>query len=47
LRGLHAEAGEKMKQQKEAISHREGRMIVLSVAGSGKTMVLTERVVHL
>jgi hypothetical protein len=34
-------------QQDEAISHREGPMIVLSVAGSGKTMVLTERVIHL
>jgi DNA helicase-2/ATP-dependent DNA helicase PcrA len=34
-------------QQTEAISHREGPMIVLSVAGSGKTMVLTERVIHL
>jgi DNA helicase II / ATP-dependent DNA helicase PcrA len=34
-------------QQEEAISHREGPMIVLSVAGSGKTMVLTERVIHL
>jgi len=34
-------------QQQEAISHREGPMIVLSVAGSGKTMVLTERVIRL
>jgi DNA helicase-2/ATP-dependent DNA helicase PcrA len=34
-------------QQTEAISHQEGPMIVLSVAGSGKTMVLTERVIHL
>jgi DNA helicase-2/ATP-dependent DNA helicase PcrA len=34
-------------QQAEAISHREGPMVVLSVAGSGKTMVLTERVIHL
>ena len=34
-------------QQAEAISHQEGPMIVLSVAGSGKTMVLTERVIHL
>ena len=34
-------------QQAEAISHREGPMIVLSVARSGKTMVLTERSIHL
>jgi superfamily I DNA/RNA helicase len=34
-------------QQVEAISHGEGPMIVLSVAGSGKTMVLTESVIRL
>ncbi len=34
-------------QQLEAISHRDGPMIVLSVVGSGKTMVLTERIIHL
>ena len=34
-------------QQQEAVSHRDGPMIVLSVAGSGKTMVLTERIIHL
>jgi DNA helicase-2/ATP-dependent DNA helicase PcrA len=34
-------------QQAEAISHQEGPMIVLSVAGSGKTRVLTERVIRL
>ena len=34
-------------QQLEAVSHRDGPMIVLSVAGSGKTMVLTERIIHL
>jgi superfamily I DNA/RNA helicase len=34
-------------QQTEAISHQQGPMIVLSVAGSGKTMVLTERVIRL
>ncbi|MBW1855304.1 MAG: UvrD-helicase domain-containing protein, partial [Deltaproteobacteria bacterium] len=27
-------------QQVEAVSHKDGPMIVLSVAGSGKTMVL-------
>ena len=31
-------------QQLEAVSHRDGPMIVLSVAGSGKTMVLIERI---
>ena len=35
------------QQQLEAISHRDGPMIVLSVAGSGKTMVLTERIIYL
>jgi superfamily I DNA/RNA helicase len=34
-------------EQAEAISHQEGPMIVLSVAGSGKTRVLSERVIHL
>lgn len=34
-------------QQVEAVSHRDGPMIVLSVAGSGKTLVLTERIIHL
>lgn len=34
-------------QQVEAVSHKDGPMIVLSVAGSGKTMVLIERIVHL
>jgi DNA helicase-2/ATP-dependent DNA helicase PcrA len=35
------------RQQAEAISHREGPMILLCVAGSGKTRVLTERVIRL
>jgi DNA helicase-2/ATP-dependent DNA helicase PcrA len=34
-------------QQAEAISHQEGPMILLCVAGSGKTRVLTERVIRL
>jgi superfamily I DNA/RNA helicase len=50
---LHIKGGPIMKeikfnpQQEDAISHFEGPMIVLSVAGSGKTMVLTERVIRL
>ena len=34
-------------KQIEAVSHKDGPMIVLSVAGSGKTMVLIERIIHL
>jgi len=34
-------------QQLEAISQRDGPLVVLSVVGSGKTMVLTERIIHL
>lgn len=34
-------------QQVEAVSHKDGPMVVLSVAGSGKTMVLIERIIHL
>ena len=34
-------------KQQEAASHLDGPMAVLSVAGSGKTMVLTERIIHL
>lgn len=35
------------EKQQQAAHHFEGPMIVLSVAGSGKTHVLTERIVHL
>ncbi len=35
------------EKQQQAVSHFEGPMVVLSVAGSGKTHVLTERIVHL
>ena len=35
------------QKQQEAVSHLDGPMIVLSVAGSGKTTVLTERIVSL
>ena len=34
-------------KQQEAASHLDGPMAVLSVAGSGKTMVLTERIIQL
>jgi DNA helicase II / ATP-dependent DNA helicase PcrA len=34
-------------KQQEAASHMDGPMAVLSVAGSGKTMVLTERIIQL
>jgi DNA helicase II / ATP-dependent DNA helicase PcrA len=34
-------------QQREAITHRDGPCLILSVAGSGKSMVLTERIIHL
>ncbi|RJR53582.1 MAG: ATP-dependent helicase [Desulfobacteraceae bacterium] len=35
------------QQQQEAITHRGGPCLILSVAGSGKTMVLTERIIHM
>jgi superfamily I DNA/RNA helicase len=50
---IHIEGGPIVKEIKfnpqgtEAVSNRESPMILLSVAGSGKTMVLTENVIHL
>jgi DNA helicase-2/ATP-dependent DNA helicase PcrA len=35
------------KAQKEAICHKDGPMMVLAGPGSGKTMVITRRVLHL
>jgi len=34
-------------QQKEAVTHSDGPLLILAGAGSGKTKVLTTRVVHL
>ena len=34
-------------QQKEAVLHKDGPIMIVAGAGSGKTKVLTTRIVHL